>query len=61
MGMENYGSDAWQRAVTDVNYSRYRTIVGTPTFLINGFKDSTVSEDTTYDQWVTHLNNLLGN
>lgn len=60
MGAENWGSDAWNRALYAVNYSRYRSVMGTPFFLVNGFKDTSVNEDTTYDQWVTHINNLLG-
>jgi len=44
---------------TDHVYSKNQIITNTPTYLINGFKDITLNEHTTFDQWIAYIDALL--
>jgi len=63
-------SETFYSAMNDTSTSNYATneihlgilrqVLGTPTFLVNGFIDPQLSSSTTFDEWVDIIDKLLG-
>eukprot|EP01123_Difflugia_compressa_P005067 TRINITY_DN16637_c0_g1_i1.p1 TRINITY_DN16637_c0_g1~~TRINITY_DN16637_c0_g1_i1.p1 ORF type:complete len:219 (-),score=40.48 TRINITY_DN16637_c0_g1_i1:117-773(-) len=53
--------DVWDAVNTAHVYAKTQQIINTPTFMVNGFKDLTLNEDTTTEQWMAYIDALLAN
>jgi len=49
----------WDTVNTAHVYARTQMILGTPSFVVNGFKDPSLDENTTYQEWVAYIDALL--
>ena len=59
--MKPGGSNAWRTFAYNMDYSHVRSIMGTPTFFVNGFAldGSKFGPHTTFAEWVAFFDSLL--